>query len=104
MKGDNETLAQIASGVISCTYPKMDLYVPYADDFLDVYLQGNSDTRSMLGSKLRIRHFTAGWQFLLFRPENFISTVDIIRTRHRQNIRPVRDPLTFRILIRLGSA
>ena len=83
MKGDNETLAQAASSVISFTYTQMDLYAPYADDFLDVYLQGNTTTRSLLGSKLETWDLSSRVTILV------VSTRD--RKSTKRNIVPVLD-------------
>ena len=51
MKCDVPVLAQCASSFVTCIYTQTDLLAPCADDVLDVYLEGDGSTRSMLGSK-----------------------------------------------------
>ena len=51
MKCDVPVLAQCASSFVTCIYTQTELLAPCADDVLDVYLEGDGSTRSMLGSK-----------------------------------------------------
>ncbi|XP_072037755.1 uncharacterized protein [Amphiura filiformis] len=53
MKCDVPVLVQTASSFVTCIYQQTELLSPCADDVLDVYLEGDSSTRMMLGMALK---------------------------------------------------
>ena len=51
MKCDDDTLTKVATAFVTSIYTQTELLASCADDVLDVYLEGDESTRSMLGCK-----------------------------------------------------